>query len=125
MSNTGHKCISASIDKDGNPWRYQIAVQWNGEIKRAVIRDGSIEEALEIRRSFEDELGKPRTERHISADQVGFYLATDSHGKQSWVAHFGAVRKYFSRKKYGGAVAMQMAREARRQMVIEAGEERT
>lgn len=125
LSNTGHKCISASFDTDGDPWRYQITVQWEGERKNASLRGGSLEEALEIRRSFELELDKPRTERHIRSNQVGVYLSEDSYGNKSWVAHLVAggrdVRKHFGLKKYGKE-AYPMAVIARRKMLIEAGE---
>lgn len=102
MSNTGHKCISASFDPNGEILRYQITVQWKDEKRKATVRGGSLAEALEIRRSFELELDKPRTERHIRSTQTGVYLSEDGHGNKSWVAQFGAVRKHFSVKKYGG-----------------------
>ena len=115
MSNTGHKCISASFDTDGEILRYQVTVQWKGETRKATIRGGSLEEALETRRSFELELDKPRTERHIRSNQTGVYLTEDGHGNKSWVAQFGTVRKHFSVKKYG-ITAPELARLARKKM---------
>ena len=119
MSNTGHKNISASFDTSGEPWRYQITVQWDGEIRKATVDGGSLAEALEIRRSFELELDKPRTERHVRSNQVGVYPSEDSHGNKSWVAHLGAGgkhrRKHFGLKKYGDK-ARSMAENARKEM---------
>ena len=119
MSNTGHKCISATFDTDGEILRYQVTVQWKGEKRKATIRGGSLEEALETRRSFELELDKPRTERHIRSNQTGVYLTEDGHGKKSWVAQFGTVRKHFSVKKYGKS-ARFLAGRKRQEMVTTA-----
>lgn len=115
MSNTGHKNISASFDTDGNPWRYQVTVQWDGEIRKETLRGGTLEEALEVRRSFEIELGKPRTELHVRSNQVGYWLDVDGHGNKSWVAQCGPNKCYFSIKKYGSK-ARELAKQARQEM---------
>ena len=78
-----------------------------------------MEEALETRRSFELELDKPRTERHIRSNQIGVYLTEDGYGNKSWVAQFGTVRKHFSVKKYGKS-AHHLAKIARKNMIVTA-----
>ena len=73
MSNTGHKGIT-----DMRDWGlrfYRVQVQWNGVREQLYISienepDADLLEALAMRDQMEQEMGKPRTERHIRHDGV-------------------------------------------------------
>jgi hypothetical protein len=116
MSNTGYKGISASFDENGNLWRYQVTVQWKGEIRKWSGRGATLEEALNVREQFEDELDKPRSEKHIRSTQTGVYVSEDGHGNRYWVAQVDQERRHFSIHKHGEAKAFELAKEARLEM---------
>lgn len=123
MSNTGHKGISASFDRDGAPWRYQVSVQWKSRMRRANLIGATFEEAVEMRTRFERQLTKPRSERHIRGGvNRGTYSSTDGGGKPSWVAQVGASKRSFSIKKYGKQ-ARVLAQETRMEMLRKADPE--
>jgi len=118
LSNTGHKGISASLDADGNPWRYQIAVQWNGRVLRAHEVRIDLDEAIAIRNKFERKLDKPRTDLHIREGSVGsVYPSVNGQNKDYWIAHYRGARRAFSVAKYGLRGARQRALKARIKLV--------
>jgi hypothetical protein len=66
ISNTGHKGIHLRAERG----YYQVIVQWRGRIEWGTA--DSLIQAIGLRNRFERELGKPRTERRILPDAVGW-----------------------------------------------------
>lgn len=125
MSNTGHKNIMRYDNPKKNMHGYRVVVQWKGVILRKFFSDANygdvaLDEAITWRNMVEDDLNKPRTERHIQSSRKGISLVKDGRGKESYVAQWNpeagrAERVYFSVSKYGREEAKRLATELRHQ----------
>ncbi len=82
MSNTGYKGISRyAVAEPPRHMKFGFAayVGWQGKERRKFFSDKdyggphfALLEAIQWRNAMEDELGKPRTEKHLRASGVGF-----------------------------------------------------
>lgn len=73
MSNTGYKCITVTT-VDGEVERYQVRVQWRGQVLSKWLYNSTLDEALHTREVFEKRLRKPRSERRIVYRPLGFCI---------------------------------------------------